>query len=141
MVARNSIFTCALSVFVYLSTLTYDTKAANGERPAAGRNDAATKPHKTLRLGVASWYGPNHQGRKTASGERFDPCDFTCASWDYPFGTVLRVSYLDRFVLVRVNDRGPARRLHRAIDLSESAFSTLANPKLGLIPVTIERVR
>jgi len=91
--------------------------------------------------GLASWYGGNHQGRKTSSGESFNPKDFTCASWHYPFGTILRVSYLDKFVLVRVNDRGPARRLHRIIDLSEASFAALENTRKGLITVTVERIQ
>lgn len=88
----------------------------------------------------ASWYGGGERlNTHTANGDRFDPTALTCASWDYPFGTILRVTNLanGRTVLVRVNDRGPAKRLRRAIDLSRAAFARLADLKKGLIRVEI----
>ena len=92
--------------------------------------------------GIASWYGAESAGKITASGETFSPRGFTAASWHYPFGTTLRVSYLDRYVVVRVNDRGPNRRFkNRVIDLSEASFAALADIKLGIIPVKIEKIK
>lgn len=89
-------------------------------------------PQRTL---TASWYGERYNGRKTASGEVFDSKKMTAASWDYPFGTKLRVWNGSRFVVVRVNDRGPAKRLlsTRQLDLSLAAFSRLADPAAGLL--------
>lgn len=118
---------CVAAALVYLSIL--NVKASNKQ------------------TGIASWYGNECAGKKTASGEVFVPSRFTCASWFYPFQTLLRVSHTDRngvyrSVLVRVNDRGPNRRFkERIIDLSEASFSALADTKLGLIPVTIERIQ
>src|SRR5690606_20439584 len=37
--------------------------------------------------GVASWYGARFAGRKTASGERFDPSEYTAAHRTLPFGS------------------------------------------------------
>lgn len=93
-----------------------------------------------IQTGIASWYGAESAGKITASGEAYNPRGATAASWNYPFGTRLRVWYLNRHVDVRVNDRGPARCLRRLIDLSEASFSALADTKLGLIPVTIEKI-
>ena len=59
---------------------------------------------------VASWYGPGFEGRSTASGEPFDPYDYTAASKTYDFGTRLIVTYEGRSVVVRVTDRGPTWR-------------------------------
>lgn len=90
--------------------------------------------------GVASWYGEEHRGRITASGEPFNPDHLTAASWFYPLGTRLRIHHGARSVVVRVNDRGPARRLvrqGRVIDLSSAAFRRLAQPNLGLVRVRI----
>jgi len=90
----------------------------------------------------ASWYGEECEGNQTANGETFTRSAFTCATWEHPFNSVLRVGYGGKFVLARVNDRGPNRRFkNRILDLSEASFAALANPKRGLIPVTIERVR
>ena len=66
----------------------------------------------------------------TASGERYNENDFTCASWDYSFGQRLLVTNVGngRQVIVRVNDRGPAKRLYkkgRIIDLSYAAMCAL----------------
>ena len=41
--------------------------------------------------GIASWYGPNFQGRRTSSGERFDMNQMTAAHKSLPFGTIVRV--------------------------------------------------
>ncbi len=91
--------------------------------------------------GVASWYGDELRGRLMANGKPFDPDRFTCASWHYPLGTVLRVTLAgsSRSVTVVVTDRGPARRLRREIDLSRAAFARLAPTSVGLIKVSVSQ--
>jgi rare lipoprotein A len=71
---------------------------------------------------VASWYGPEFQGRPTSSGEIFNMYAYTCAHKEYPFGTRLKVINLsnNRSVVCLVNDRGPFIR-GRDIDLSYAA--------------------
>ena len=99
-----------------------------------------TRPYATPPPTVtvtASWYGDECAGNLTASGEPFEPRDMTCAMWDVPFGTRVRVQLGPRFVVVRVNDRGPAKRLKRGIDLSRAAFAKLADTDAGLIKVKI----
>lgn len=93
---------------------------------------------------TASWYGERERGKLMANGKPFDPDKFTCASWDYSLGTILKiyrpgVPYAKSFA-VKVTDRGPAKRLlkTRQIDLSHAAFQALAPLKLGLIQVTVE---
>lgn len=91
---------------------------------------------------VSSWYGEELAGEFTANGERFNPKAMTCASWFYPFGTMLKVNHNGRTVVCRVNDRGPRWdlvRKGRRIDLSRAAFEKLADKRVGLIRVTIER--
>jgi rare lipoprotein A len=82
---------------------------------------------------IASWYGWSHQGRRTASGERFDRDKLTAAHPTLPLGTLLRVSNLrnGRSVVVRVNDRGPVTP-GRALDLSEAAARALQASHAGL---------
>ncbi len=74
--------------------------------------------------GYASWYGEAFQGRPTASGEVFDQYGFTCAHRTLPFGTWLRVTFKDRSVIVKVNDRGPFVN-GRFIDLSRGAAEVI----------------
>lgn len=92
-------------------------------------------------FGIASWYSQTDKyiNEKTASGEKFDDRKMTCASWDYPFGRKLVVinTLNGKWVVCRVNDRGPGKRLGRKIDLTRAAFKKIANPKRGLIYVTI----
>ncbi|MBI3321076.1 MAG: hypothetical protein HYZ91_02275 [Candidatus Omnitrophica bacterium] len=94
--------------------------------------------------GLASWYGGGEGlNNHVAMGHLLDPETFEAAMWDIPFGTMVKVTNLEnkRFVIVRITDRGPARRLRpRVIDLTREAFMTLAPLERGLIPVTIEQV-
>jgi rare lipoprotein A len=92
-----------------------------------------------VQTGVASWYGIHWQGRRTASGERFDTRLLTAAHRSLPLNTMVRVTNLlnGRSVEVTVNDRGPYVG-HRVIDLSEAAAKRLDMVKKGLVPVRIE---
>lgn len=94
------------------------------------------------RLLTASWYGVECAGKLMANGKPFDPEKFTCASWDYPLGTMLRVSAKGTTVAVVVTDRGPNKRLlgTRQIDLSRAAFRALAPLALGLTEVMVEKL-
>lgn len=91
--------------------------------------------------GLASWYGPGFHGRKTASGERFNSKDLTCAHRTLPFGSKLKVTNLGNGheVIVKVNDRGPFIR-PRIIDLSFGAAKLLEFVHEGTALVRIEQV-
>ena len=78
-----------------------------------------------------------------ANGRRLDDKAFTAASWDYRFGTRLKVKRGDREIVVIVTDRGPSKRLYRAgrkLDLSRAAFRQLAPLNKGVIKVTVEEI-
>jgi rare lipoprotein A len=90
----------------------------------------------------ASWYGEKQRGRTMANGQRFNPDKLTAASWFFDFGTKVVVTHADRSVVVKITDRGPAKRLlndGRKIDLSRAAFAKLAAPNLGLIGITVKK--
>ena len=100
----------------------------------------------SVQHGLASFYGSAFLGKRTSSGERFDPNALTAAHPSYPDGTVLRVTNLEnwRSVLVRVNDRGPATRPQRdgvIIDLSRRAARQLAFTRDGRTRVRVEVVK
>lgn len=90
--------------------------------------------------GVASWYGNEFNGRPTASGEIYNENDFTCASRTLAFGTILRVSYGNKQVVVRVNDRGPFVG-GRVLDLSKAAAKALGISGIGLVNAEIIKPR
>lgn len=101
--------------------------------------------------GTASWYGENNDHTDpwphtiTASGERFNENALTAASWNFPYGTRVIVRNINngKKVIVRINDRGPgriARSKGRIIDLSKAAFAKIADLKMGVIPVIVEKL-
>lgn len=91
--------------------------------------------------GKASWYGNEHHGRLTASGERFDQNAMTAAVLSRSqFGTY-RVTANGKSVTVKANDTGNFSKYGRIIDLSKGAFSAIADPDLGVVSVCIERIR
>jgi peptidoglycan lytic transglycosylase len=81
---------------------------------------------KLPQTGEASWYGAQHQGRPTASGEIFDQGLFTAAHRTLPFGSKIKVTNLanGKSVEVKINDRGPFAE-DRIIDLTQAAAKAL----------------
>lgn len=92
----------------------------------------------TLR-GMASYYGYDGSGNRTASGQRFNPEGMTAAHRSLPFGTQVRVTNTrnGRSVVLRINDRGPFIR-GRVIDVSAGAARILGMMGSGVAPVHIE---
>ena len=80
----------------------------------------------TAQAEVATYYGQEFAGRRTASGETFNPSAMTAAHRTLPFGTRVRVtnSRSGRSIIVRINDRGPFVK-GRCIDLSTGAAHIL----------------
>ena len=87
-------------------------------------------------------YGDGFAGRKTASGETFDPGALTMAHRSLPFGTLVRVTNLEnrRSVEVVVNDRGPFVR-GRIADLSEAAARRIGMVSDGVVEALLEVVK
>ena len=87
--------------------------------------------------GLASYYGPELEGHRTASGEVFDPSKLTGAHRSIQFGTCVRVVNVQnrRSVDVRINDRGPFSK-NRILDVSKAAAE-----KLGMIAAGVVTVR
>lgn len=91
--------------------------------------------------GRASWYGNAFAGRRTASGDIFDPNALTAAHLTLPFGTRLRVTSVatGRSVIVTITDRGPYVG-NREIDLSRAAAEAIGIRHAGVGRVTLERL-
>lgn len=96
---------------------------------------AAQKPER----GIASWYGGEFIGQRTASGEVMERNRLTAAHRTLPFGTIVDVTNKrnGRTVRVRINDRGPVPD-DRVIDLSPAAAAQLGMKRRGLAPVEIK---
>jgi rare lipoprotein A len=102
-----------------------------------GRTIAAQR--KALLRGIASWYGEAFDGRKTASGERYDMYAMTACHPTLPFGSLVRVVNLRNglSVIVRITDRGDLPE-GRIMDLSFAAAEKLEMTNSGLAPVRLD---
>lgn len=105
--------------------------------PPAGTNSVDRPAY--VEIGKASFYANVHQSKKTASGEIYDQKLNTAAHKKLPFGTNVRVTNVEngKTVVVKINDRGPFVK-GRILDLSKSAFSSIASTASGIIEVKIE---
>jgi rare lipoprotein A (peptidoglycan hydrolase) len=92
-------------------------------------------------IGMASWYGSWHHGRRTASGEIFNMYRLTAAHRTLPLGSRVVVTDLvaGRAVEVTINDRGPYVK-GRMIDLSYAAAQRLSAVERGVILVELRVV-
>jgi len=99
---------------------------------AASAPSAATAP--AAESGKLAWYGSKFAGRKTASGERYNPEAMTMAHKTLPFGTRVKVTNPEngKSVTLRVNDRGPTQA-DRVGDVSLAAARKLGMVKPGVI--------
>ena len=111
--------------------------AAPTPAPVVVARPAPAAP-RVVQTGAASWYGPAHHGKKTASGEAFDMYALTAAHRSLPLGTRIRVTNVanGRAIDVRINDRGPVIP-GRIIDLSYGAARALGAVGDGVFRVRI----
>ena len=91
--------------------------------------------------GVASWYGKDFHGKKTANGEIYDMYGTTAAHKLLPFNTKVKVTNLSngKSITVRVNDRGPFVE-KRVIDLTHTGAQSLGMLGPGTAKVKVESV-
>jgi len=125
---------------------------ADGEAaPKGGGNYMVGKPYRIAgktyypseqpysAVGMASWYGSDFHGRRTANGEVFDRTSITAAHPTMPLPSYARVTNLknDRSIIVRVNDRGPYHG-GRVMDVSQRTAEALDFKSAGTAKVKVE---
>ncbi|QLF70479.1 septal ring lytic transglycosylase RlpA family protein [Peteryoungia desertarenae] len=93
------------------------------------------------RVGLASWYGRDFHGRKTANGEVFDKYHLSAAHPTLPLPSYARVTNVENgsSVIVRINDRGPFHG-NRIIDLSKRTAEVLDMKHSGTAKVRVQYV-
>ncbi|WP_085902173.1 septal ring lytic transglycosylase RlpA family protein [Kiloniella majae] len=89
--------------------------------------------------GIASWYGPGFDGKKTANGEIYDQYALTAAHRTLPMPSLVRVTNLGngRSIKLRINDRGPFSN-NRIIDVSRRSAQLLGFELQGTAKVKVE---
>jgi rare lipoprotein A len=143
----NKLITAMLSIVLcgFFSNPISTAEAAKRGGPKHHHNKTASKHHRhhytrhhNGKQGMASWYGPQFQGKKTANGERFDMYAMTAAHNSLPLSSYAEVTNLrnKRTVIVRINDRGPFHG-NRVMDLSYAAAKELGIQKSGMAEIKI----
>lgn len=115
---------------------------ANRPYKALGRTyTPLTGDVKVRQRGVASWYGRQFHGNRTATGEIYDMYAMTAAHPTLPLPSYARITRIatGQSVIVRVNDRGPFRA-DRIVDVSYAAAHRLGIVTAGHAEVELERI-
>ena len=92
-------------------------------------------------IGIASWYGPKFNLKKTANGEIFDQDLISAAHKTLPLPSIVKVTNIEnnRFIYLRVNDRGPFVN-DRIIDFSKQAAIKFSFYKKGIADVRVQLI-
>ena len=116
-------------------------KTATPRKPAPRpkRVPSARVRPGTVKVGIASFYGPDFHGKLTANGEVYDMYGLTAAHKTFPLNTIIRVTNLanGKSLIVRINDRGPYIA-GRMLDLSYGAAKKMGFLAQGTTKVRIE---
>ena len=104
-----------------------------------GKRYYPKESYDLVETGIASWYGSDFHGKKTANGETFNKNELTAAHRTLQMPSLVRVTNLEngRSLIVRVNDRGPYKR-GRIMDVSERAAELLGFKQKGTAKVRLE---
>jgi rare lipoprotein A len=123
------------AIFVLtLLTAALSVSAIESERSSASSSH--------IERGIASYYGRNMEGHKTACGGTYIWSEMTAAHRSLPCGTNLRITNTKngKSVEVTVNDHGPNSR-KRIVDVSLAAAEKLDFVKQGTTTVGVEVVK
>ena len=133
----------AIATLIVALSMAAHAQNAPAVAPAASATAAAPEPAKKAEAGdgKVAYYGQRFNGRKTASGERFNAGALTMAHKTLPFGTMVKVTNVknSKSVVVRVNDRGPTTP-DRVGDLSTAAAGKIRMLRSGVIDAKLEVV-
>lgn len=127
----RALFTMVMPLLLVASAAAQDAEI--DEQPAA-----SAEVETVIDGGMASYYGRELEGNRTASGERFDPDELTAAHRTLPFGSKVRVTNVSNgdSVIVRINDRGPFSH-GRVIDVSHAAAREIGMHRSGTARVKL----
>lgn len=106
---------------------------------AEGNDYKPLQQNQYQEIGIASWYGNEFKGRKTANGEIYNPNALTAAHRTLPMPSWVKITNLDnnKSIIARVNDRGPFSK-KRIIDVSQEVATRLGFKNIGTAKVKVE---
>ncbi|MDD5104079.1 MAG: septal ring lytic transglycosylase RlpA family protein [Desulfuromonadaceae bacterium] len=143
----KSVLITLCSLLVWVSTVTADEQAASGTvlvpdssaELLGGLEELVLKSSAFESVeGFASYYARRFEGRRTTSGQRYNPDKLTAAHESLPLGTVVRVvnKASRQEVTVTITDRCASKPFH-FIDLSRAAAKKIDLWGKGKIKVVI----
>lgn len=151
---RTSLLVC-MSLILAVIAGCGGKSSSEAQRGQMGGGQRGTKPytirgetyypllsaHGFREEGIASWYGRDFHGKKTANGERYDMHGMTAAHKLLPFNTQVKVTNKSngKSIVVRINDRGPFVA-NRVIDLTRTGAQKLDMLGPGTAPVVVESI-
>lgn len=123
-----------MPLLLTVSAAAQDAEVTSDSADLAAQIDEETE----IGSGMASYYGNELAGNRTASGERFNPGELTAAHRTLPFGSMVRVTNTSNgdSVVVRINDRGPFSH-GRVIDVSHAAAREIGMHRSGTARVKL----
>jgi len=142
-ISKIIVFTFTSLVFMSFKQLPNSTEKktiTSGTISQVIINDTITSPSVYKENVHASYYSNKLNGKRTASGKRFDNTLYTAAHKKLPFGTKVKVTNLknNKSVIVTITDRGPFSK-GREIDLTKKSFMEITHHKgAGILRVKIE---
>lgn len=94
---------------------------------------------KILIILLATFYSDKFENKNTYSGVKFNQCNLTCATREFPIGAELLVTNIlnGKSICVTVTDKCKKRKI---IDLSKSAFSKIAILRRGVVKVNVQKI-
>lgn len=143
---------CLVGVLCFLAAC---SSSGNGSRDGSGASGGYYKVGNPYQVGgnwfypaedyaydetgIASWYGADFHGNKTANGEVFNKNELTAAHKTLPMPSLARVTNLDngRSIVLRINDRGPFSG-KRIIDVTQRAAQLLGFERQGTAKVRVQ---
>lgn len=131
-----------IPIFIFILLLFASCGIIKRGTPPETEAGPGTPEDRVIEAGLASWYGPDFHGRRTANGETYNMNDLTAAHKTLPFNTVVQVENRDngKSVIVRINDRGPYVA-NRVIDLSRRAAQQIDMIGPGTADVNLRLVQ
>jgi rare lipoprotein A len=131
------LFVCQMLLLIQTLPLQAEELVKDEKKGQGGLETPAVKEAPGVK-GVATYYAKKYKGRKTQSGQRYNPEKLTAAHPSLPFGTKVKVVNLDNEneVVVEINDRCRKRKVHN-IDLSRAAARRLGFLGRGMARVII----
>ena len=136
----RALATMVMPLMLVASAAAQDSDAAAIPAVAAGAFPLADAAYVETEIdgGMASYYGNELAGNRTANGERFDPGQLTAAHRTLPYGSKVRVTNMSTgdSVIVRINDRGPFTH-GRVIDVSQAAAREIGMHRSGTARVKL----